>query len=105
MPLWLLKTEPDDYSWDDLARDKKTIWNGVGNTTALKHLRTMNKGDLALIYHTGDERAAIGIAQVVSGPYADPAQDDPKLVVVDVKPKKKLGRPITLAEFKADKSF
>jgi predicted RNA-binding protein with PUA-like domain len=102
---WLLKTEPDAYSWDDLAKDKKTRWDGVTNALALKHIRTIKKGDLALIYHTGDERAAVGIAQITSDPYADPAAGDEKIVVFDLKPKRKLPRPVTLAEFKADKAF
>lgn len=105
MAYWLLKTEPDCYRWDDLKRDTKTAWDGVGNALALKHLRAMNKGDLALIYHTGDERRAVGIAEVVSKPYPDPSQDDEKLVVVDVKPKRELKRPVTLDEFKSDPAF
>ena len=105
MAFWLLKTEPDSYSWDDLARDKKTSWDGVTNALALKHIRSMNKGDLALIYHTGDERASVGIAEVAAGPHPDPKEDDEKRVVVDLKPKKKLKRPVTLDEFKADKAF
>jgi predicted RNA-binding protein with PUA-like domain len=105
MSHWLLKTEPDCYSWDDLARDKKTVWDGVNNALALKHIRTMNKGDLALIYHTGDERCAIGIAQIVSKPYADPKEGDERLAVVDLKPQKKLPRPISLDEIKADPAF
>jgi predicted RNA-binding protein with PUA-like domain len=105
MARWLLKTEPDSYSWDDLARDKKTVWDGVNNALALKHIRTMAKGDLALIYHTGDERSAIGIAEVASKPYADPKDDDEKLAVVDVKPKRKLTRPVSLDEIKADPAF
>jgi predicted RNA-binding protein with PUA-like domain len=105
MAYWLLKTEPDCYAWDDLARDKKTVWDGVANALALKHIRTMKKGDLALIYHTGNERAAIGVAEVVSDAYVDPKGDDEKLAVVDLKSKKKLDRPITLDEFKADKTF
>ena len=68
MAHWLLKTEPDTYSWDDLARDKKATWDGVANATALKNIRAMIKGDLALIYHTGGERAAVGIAEIVSSP-------------------------------------
>ena len=105
MAYWLLKTEPDDYSWDDLARDKQTVWDGVANNTALKHLRTMKKGDLALIYHTGDERRAIGIATITSAAYADPKEKDPKLVVVDLKPKKKLKHPVTIDQIKADMTF
>ena len=105
MAHWLLKTEPDNYSWDDLTRDKKTVWDGVANNLALKYIRTMNKGDLALIYHTGDERQAVGIAEITSKPYADPKEGDEKLAVVDLKPKKKLARPVTLSEIKADKAF
>src|SRR3954447_10814370 len=102
---WLLKTEPDCYSWDDLSRDKKTTWDGVNNALALKHIRSMKKGDLALIYHTGDERAAVGVAEVTSAPYADPKEGDEKLAVVDLKPKRKLARPVTLADIKADEAF
>lgn len=105
MAYWLLKTEPDSYRWDDLVRDRRTAWDGVSNALALKHIRSMKKGDLALIYHTGGERAAVGIAQVASAPYPDPKEGDEKLVVVDVKPKKKLDRPVTLSEIKADKAF
>jgi len=86
-------------------RDKKTAWDGVTNALALKHLRTMNRGDLALIYHTGDERQAIGIAQITSKPYADPKTGDGKLTVVDLKPLTPLGRPVTLSDIKADKAF
>lgn len=105
MAHWLLKTEPDCYAWDDLARDRKTAWDGVSNALALKHLRTMRKGDLALIYHTGDERRAVGVAQIVSAPYADPSQEDERLVVVDIKPLKKFKRPVTLDAIKADPAF
>src|ERR1700719_3510677 len=76
MSRWLLKTEPDCYSWDDLVRDKKTVWDGVSNALALKHIRTMQKGDLALVYHTGDVRSAIGIAQITSKPYPNPNEED-----------------------------
>ncbi len=105
MAYWLLKTEPDCYCWDDLVRDKKTSWDGVANALALKNIREMKKGDLALIYHTGGERAAIGVADVVSAPHPDPKEDDEKLVVVDIRIKHKLPRPVTLDEFKADKTF
>jgi predicted RNA-binding protein with PUA-like domain len=105
MARWLLKTEPDSYAWDDLVRDKRTVWDGISNATALKHLRAMKKGDTALIYHTGDQRAAVGIAEVVSAPYPDPNQHEDKLVVVDLKPKRKLPRPVTLSEIKAEKAF
>ncbi len=105
MARWLLKTEPNCYSWDDLARDKKTAWDGISNATALKHLRTMKKGDEAIVYHTGDERAAVGIAQVTSNPYPNPKEDDERLVVVDLKPKRRLPHPVTLSDFKADRAF
>jgi predicted RNA-binding protein with PUA-like domain len=103
--LWLLKTEADSYSWDDLARDKRTAWDGVTNALALKHIRTMKKGDQALIYHTGDERAAIGIATITRDPYPDPKENDERIVIVDIKPTQKLPRPVTLDEFKADPAF
>lgn len=105
MSRWLLKTEPGSYSWNDLVRDKRAVWDGVTNATALKNIRTMKKGDLAFIYHTGDERAAIGIAELTRGPYPDPKADNDKIVVIDIKPKQPLGRPVTLHEIKADKSF
>jgi predicted RNA-binding protein with PUA-like domain len=102
---WLLKTEPGTYSWDDLVREKTAVWDGVSNALALKHIRSMNKGDLALIYHTGDERAVVGVAEVRSKPYADPNASDEKLAVVDLKPKKTLANPVTLPAIKADKTF
>lgn len=102
MANWLLKTEPSVYAFEELVRDKKTVWDGVANNLALIHLRAMVPGDRAFIYHTDDERAAIGTAQVTSKPYADPNADNPKLVVVDVKPVKKLPRPVTLAQMKAN---
>lgn len=105
MARWLLKTEPDCYAWEDLVRDKRTVWDGVTNALALKHIRSMKKGDAALIYHTGDERAAVGIAEIISAPYPDPKQDEDKLVVVDLKPKRELPHPVTLSDIKADKSF
>lgn len=105
MAYWLLKTEPDCYSWDQLAADKKTTWDGVANALALKHIRAMKKGDLALIYHTGDERQAVGIAEVASNAYPDPKEEEERLAVIDLKAKKKLNRPVTLATIKADPAF
>src|SRR5437868_5843475 len=105
MAFWLLKTEPATYSWDDLVREKKATWDGVSNAAALINLRAMKKGDLALLYHTGKERAAIGIVEITHGAYPDPKQHNEKLVVVDVKPKVKLARPVTLDEFKSGKTF
>ena len=102
---WLLKTEPDNYSFADLQRDGQTIWDGVANNAALKFMRSMQPGDLALIYHTGDERQAVGLAEITSGPYADPALDDPKMVVVDVRAIRPLAQPVGLAAIKSDPFF
>ena len=102
---WLLKTEPDDYAFADLVRDKACTWDGVANALALKHLREIKKGDRVLIYHTGKEKAAVGLATVTKSAYADPKQDDPKLAVVDLKPGKALKSPVTLAAMKADPAF
>jgi predicted RNA-binding protein with PUA-like domain len=101
----LLKTEPDHYSYADLERDGATVWDGVSNNAALMHIRAMQPGDLALIYHTGDERQAVGLAEVTSAAYPDPKQADPKLVVMDVRPLRRLPQPITLAAVKADPAF
>jgi predicted RNA-binding protein with PUA-like domain len=105
MAYWLLKSEPHVYSYADLERDDTTVWDGVNNNLALKHIRTMLPKDLALIYHTGDERRAMGIAEVVSTAYADPKLEDPKRAVVDVKAVKLLPQPVTLAQIKQDPSF
>jgi predicted RNA-binding protein with PUA-like domain len=102
---WLLKSEPSTYSFADLEREKRAVWDGVSNPLALKHLRSMKRGDLAFIYHTGNERQIIGIAEVTSDPYLDPREGDPKLAVVDLKPRERLSRPVTLAEVKARKDF
>jgi len=102
---WLLKTEPSTYSYADLERDKKAVWDGVSNALALKHLRAMKKGDLAFIYHTGDEKQIVGVADVTSDAYPDPKEKDPKLVVVDLRPRERLPRAVTLAEVKADAEF
>jgi len=104
-PFWLLKTEPDHYSYADLERDGATVWDGVSSNAALKNIRDMRPGDVALIYHTGDERRAVGLAEVTSAPYPDPKAGDAKLVVVDVKPLRPLARPVSLAEVKADPLF
>lgn len=105
MAIWLLKTEPTDYSYDDLERDIETMWDGVANNTALIHIRTIKKGDTAIIYHTGKERSCIGIAEVTRGYYVNPELNNPKLAVCDVKAKRRLKRPITLAECKAEPRF
>ena len=102
---WLLKTEPNTYSYSDLERDKRTVWDGVTNALALKHLRAMRKGDRAFIYHSGKEKQIVGIATIARGPYPDPKQTDAKLVAVDLEPREQLKRPVTLAEIKARKDF
>jgi predicted RNA-binding protein with PUA-like domain len=105
MNYWLLKTEPEAYSYEDLARDGETVWDGVTNNLALKFLRQMKKGDQALIYHTGGEKSVVGVADITRDPYPDPAAGDEKLVVVDVRPARKLPRPVPLSEIKADARF
>lgn len=105
MANWLLKTEPENYSYDDLLKDKKTVWDGVGNNTALMHMRKVKKGDLAFIYHTGKEKQIVGIAEMVSNPYPDPKADNDRFVVFDLKPKRILKTPVTLKEIKSDDRF
>jgi predicted RNA-binding protein with PUA-like domain len=102
---WLFKTEPSDFSFDDLLREKTAVWDGVANAQALQNLRTAKKGDAVLVYHTGDEKAAVGLATLASDPYADPNAEDPKLVVVRVKAGKRLERKVTLKEVKANAKF
>jgi predicted RNA-binding protein with PUA-like domain len=105
MSYWLFKEEPSHYSFDDLMRDKRTVWSGVENALALKHLRTVRQDDQAFFYHTGNQKAVVGVMQVVKDAYPDPKRKDPKFVVVDVKPIERLARPVTLAEIKAHPEF
>lgn len=103
---WILKTEPSTYSFEDLEREKAAVvWDGVRNNLALKHLRQMRPGDEVLIYHTGNEKAAVGLARVASAPYPDPKAKDPKLVVVDIKAAGRLPQPVPLSVIKADRAF
>ena len=102
---WLFKTEPSVYSYQQLEKDKKTVWDGVANNLALKNLKDIQKGDQILIYHTGDERRAVGIARAVGGAYPDPSKKNPKLLVVDIEAVKPLPKPVTLAEVKANKKL
>ena len=102
---WLLKTEPSTYSYADLEREGKAGWDGVSNPVALKHLRSMAAGDECFIYHTGDEKRIVGVARVTKAAYPDPKLADPRLVVVDLAPVGRVGRPVTLAEIKADPWF
>ena len=100
---WVLKTEPSEYGFPDLVRERRTRWEGVSNPVALKHLSSMLEGDEALIYHTGNEKALVGRARIASAPYPDPS--DPKLVVVDVEAGQPLPRAVPLAAIKADPAF
>ena len=105
---WLAKQEPSGprgYNFERLKEEKKTVWDGVHNNLALKHMKEMKPGDLALFYHTGDERQAVGIMEITSKPYPNPDEDNERFIVVDVKYKKPLKRPVTLDEMKKQKSF
>lgn len=102
---WLVKTEPSTYSYDDLEREHTAVWDGVKNPVALRNLRAMHPGDQVLVYHTGDVKAVIGWATVVSAPYADPKKKDPKLIVIDLRAHRRLPLPVTLAQIKADKTL
>lgn len=97
---WLFKTEPNEYSYDKLEAEKKTVWNGVSNNLALKNLREVRLGDEVLIYHSGDVKAIVGIAEAISDAYPDPNESDEKIVVVNLKPKRRLTRPLELHEIK-----
>ena len=105
MAQWLVKEEPDHYGYEQLEKDGKTVWAGVRNPLAQKHLRAIRRGDRIFYYHTGKEKAVVAIAKAASHAYADPGDGSGKLSVVDVVPDKRLKRPVTLAEIKADKSF
>ena len=102
---WLFKEEPTHYGFDALVKDKKTVWSGVKNPLAQKHLRSVRKGDRVFYYHTGDEKAVVGIAKALGDAYADPGDQSGRQSVVDVAPVKKLARPVTLKEIKADRAF
>src|SRR6476660_2301356 len=102
---WLFKEEPTHYGYDALVKDKKAVWSGVKNPLAQKHLRSVKKGDRIFYYHTGDEKAVVGICKALGDAYPDPQDKSGKASVVDVAPVKKLARPVTLAEIKADKAF
>jgi predicted RNA-binding protein with PUA-like domain len=102
---WLVKSDPETYSFADLRRDGRTVWDGVANALALKHIRAMRSGDSVLVYHTGDERAIVGTARVASDPYADPKAGDEKLAVVDLAAGEPLPRPVALAAVKSDPAF
>jgi predicted RNA-binding protein with PUA-like domain len=102
---WLCKQEPSTYNIEMLQKEKKTTWDGVHNNLALKHIKNMKKGDLAFFYHSGDEKAVAGIMEIASEPYPNPKEKDPRFVVVDVKFKEKLDRPVTLGQIKSNPKF
>ena len=108
MNYWLAKQEPSGprgYKILQLQKDKKTMWDGVHNNLALKHIRNMKKDDLVFFYHTGDERQVVGIMSVISNPYPNPEEENKRFVVVDVKFKKLLKTPVTLDTIKKQKKF
>lgn len=102
---WILKSDPVHYSFVDLERDQKTVWDGVTNNLALKHIRAICRGDLALIYHTGEERSLVGIAEVLSDPYPDPKLKNPKIVIFELKAVERLPRSVSLDEVKKQPSL
>jgi predicted RNA-binding protein with PUA-like domain len=105
MAQWIVKTEPSAYSHADLVKDGTTVWDGVKNPVALRHLAAMKRGDEVMIYHTGSEKAAVGLATVTGEARPDPKKKDPKRLVVTLKAGRPLARPVTLAEIKADAAF
>ncbi len=105
MAQWLMKEEPEHYSYDRLEQDRKTVWAGVKNPLAQKHLRSIRKGDRIFYYHTGKQKAVVAVARAAGDAYPDPQDRSGKMFVVDVVPEKKLLRPVTLAEIKADRAF
>lgn len=102
MAYWLVKSEPFKYSWDEFVKEKQTYWDGVRNYAARLHLNTMKKNDKVLFYHSNEGLAIVGIARVVKEAYPDPTTDDERWVVVDLKPVKKLKKPVTLEMIKKD---
>ena len=102
---WLFKEEPSSYSFEEFTRDGRTTWSGVKNPLAQKHLRSVKKGDNIFYYHTGNQKAVVGVARAASDSYPDPKDKTGKAVVVDVTPVRALPRPVTLAEIKASRAF
>jgi predicted RNA-binding protein with PUA-like domain len=102
---WIFKTEPSDSSWSDLVRAKRTAWTGVRSAPAQKNLRSVAKDDDILIYHTGSERAIVGLARAMSAAYPDPSAPEGKYVTVDVAPVRPVAHPLTLGDIKADPAF
>ena len=101
MQYWLVKSEPEVYSWEQFVKDKRTFWDGVRNYQARNNMQAMEKGDQVIFYHSSDVKAAVGIAEVIKTAYPDPTTDEPAWVVVDLKPVRPLKTPVTLAQIKA----
>jgi predicted RNA-binding protein with PUA-like domain len=102
---WLFKEEPSHYSFDDLVRDGRAVWDGVENNLALKHLGNVRRGDEIIFYHTGKEKMVVGLMKAVSHAHPDPARDDARFVVVEVESTRRLHRSVTLSEIKRDRRF
>jgi len=105
MRRWLFKSDPETYAFSQLKRDRKTVWDGVANPLARIHLRSIERGDSILFYHSGNERAVVGVMTAISGPKPDPASNDLKAVVVEVKFAKEFATPVTLEQIKNDSLF
>ena len=103
MNYWLVKSEPESYSWPQLVKDGKTAWTGVRNFAARNHLRAMKRGDAVFFYHSGEQKSVAGLARVVKEFYADSTADEGDWSCVDLKAEKSLTKPVTLAQIKADK--
>ncbi len=105
MAYWLIKSEPFKYSWDQLVKDKKTVWDGVRNYAARLNLRAMKKGDQAFFYHSNEGVEIVGIAKIVKEAFQDPTTEDERWVAVEVAPVKKLKNPVSLARIKAEEKL
>ena len=105
MKYWLLKTEPSTYSWNDLVKKKRDRWDGIRNHQARNNLAAMSVGDVALVYHSGDDKSVVGTARIAKAAYPEPGAEDPRWLAVDIEAVKALARPVTLAEMKKTKSL
>jgi predicted RNA-binding protein with PUA-like domain len=105
MAYWLIKSEPEVYSWDQFMKDKQTRWDGIRNYAARNYLKSMKKGDSLFFYHSNQGTEIVGIAEVIKEAYPDPASPDPAWFAIDVKPLKKMARPVTLDQIKKEKKL
>jgi predicted RNA-binding protein with PUA-like domain len=102
---WLLLADPKSYKYDDLEKEKRTVWDGIAGSIAQKHMRSFQKGDEALIYHTAPDKAVVGVGRIVSNPYPDPKDAEAKLVVVDIEPVRRLKTPVSLQQLRENKKL